>query len=100
MDIERQMSAVECNVIFEREPQLPAQRASNRLYSRPEQPVMHNQKIDVSLLSLGQHARRNINRPADARHPAGVFDLESVKGVVPITHMANTQKAGRVTDNL
>src|SRR5881227_3343829 len=99
MDIEREMRAVERDVVFERKPQLSAQRASNRLQSRPEQPVMHNQQIDVSLLSLGEYARRNIDRSADARHAAGVFDLEAVQRIVPVAHFPNTQKVVSVSDN-
>src|SRR5215475_7823485 len=64
MDIERQMRAVKRNVIFKCEPQLPSQRASYRLQSRPKQTVMHNQKIDVLVRGLAKHACRNINRRA------------------------------------
>src|SRR5215472_15832642 len=62
--------------------------------------MMHDQKIDVLFGSLGQNARRNINRRADARDPAGIFDLNAVKRIVPIAYVANPQKAVRVTDNL
>ena len=61
---------------------------------------MHDQKIDVLFCSLGQNARRNINRRADACDPAGIFDLETVKRIVPIAHVANPQKAVCITDNL
>src|SRR5438046_8974596 len=61
---------------------------------------MHDQKIDFLFCSLGQNARRNINRRTDACDPAGIFDLETVKRIVPIAHVANPQKAVRITDNL
>src|SRR5882724_7799810 len=61
---------------------------------------MRDQKIDVLFCSLSQNARRNINRRADARDPAGIFDLETVKRIVPIAHVANPQKAVGVTNNL
>ena len=94
------MRAVERDVIFERKPQLSAQRASNRLQSRPEQPVMHNQQIDLSLLSFGQYAGRNINRRADQRDPARIFDLEPVKRVIPIAYFSNAQKVVGIIDHV
>src|SRR5262245_5683227 len=61
---------------------------------------MDDQKIDVSFLSVGQNPRRNINRRADARNTAGIFDLQTIKRIVPIAHVANPQKAVCITDNL
>jgi hypothetical protein len=61
---------------------------------------MHDQKIDISLCSLGQNACRSVDRRADARDPAGIFDLQTVKRIVPIAHVANAQKAIRVSDNV
>src|SRR4029077_7465583 len=61
---------------------------------------MHDQKIDVLFSSLGQNTRRNINRRADTRDAAGIFDLQTVKRIVPIAHVANPQKLVRITDNL
>src|SRR5947208_14388017 len=100
MDIEREMHAVERDVIFERKPQLSAQHASNRLQSTPAQPVMHNQQIDLSLLSFGQYAGRNINRRADQRDPARTFRLEPVKRVVPIAYFSNAQKVVGIIDHV
>jgi hypothetical protein len=51
-------------------------------------------------LSLGQNARRNINRGTDACDPAGIFDLETIKRIIPIAYVTNPQKAVRKTDNL
>src|SRR5215216_6229419 len=61
---------------------------------------MHDQKIHVSFLSLRQNARRNINCRADAGDPPGIFDLETVKRIVPIAHIANSQKAVCITHDL
>ena len=55
---------------------------------------MHDQKIDVLFCSLGQNARRNIDRRTDACDPAGIFDLKTVKRIVPIAHVANPQESG------
>src|SRR5215831_17768125 len=100
MNVQREMCAVEDDVIFKCDPQLPAQRASYRLQPWPEQSVMHDQKIDVSLLSLGQNGRGYINRCTDTRNSAGIFNLETVKRIVPVAHFTNAQNAVRVTDNL
>src|SRR5205823_6922153 len=94
------MRAVERDVVFKCDAQLPAQRTSYWLQSGPEQAVMYDQKIDVSFFSPGQNAGRTINRRADARDPAGIFDLQTVKCIVPIAHVANSQKPVRITDNL
>jgi hypothetical protein len=61
---------------------------------------MDDQKVDVLFCSLGQNASRNVDRRADARDPAGIFNLETVKRIVPIAHVANAQKAIRITDNV
>src|SRR6266498_2519456 len=54
MDIQRKMRAIKRDVVFKCDPQLPAQRSSYWLQSRPEQTVMHDQKIDILFCSLGQ----------------------------------------------
>jgi hypothetical protein len=51
-------------------------------------------------LCLGQNARRNVNRSSDARYATGIFDLETIKRIIPIAYLANTQEAIGVTDNL
>src|SRR5438094_2677684 len=100
MDIQRKMRAIKRDVVFKCDPKLPAQRTSYWLQSWPEQTVMHDQKIDVLFCSLDQNARRNINRRTDACDPAGIFDLKTVKRIIPIAHVANPQKVVGVTDNL
>src|SRR5262245_39310433 len=100
MDIERKMCAVECDVVFKCEPQLPTQRTSYWLQPWPEQTVMDDQEIDVSFYRLGQNARRNVDRRADSCDPAGIFDLQTVQRIVPIAHFANPQVTVRITDNV
>src|SRR5215510_1390706 len=97
MDIERKMRAVECDVVFKCEPQLPTQRTSYWLQPWPEQTVMDDQEIDVAFYRLGRNARRNIDRRADARDPTGIFDLQTVERIVPIAHVTNMQIPVRVT---
>src|SRR6266550_2124947 len=57
MNVQRKMRAVERDVFFKGELQLPAQRACHRLQARPEQTVMHDQKVDIFLCSLGENTR-------------------------------------------
>jgi hypothetical protein len=94
------MRAVERDVVFKCEAKLPAQGTSNSLQSWPKQTVMHDQKVDVPFCGLAQNARRNVDRRADARDAAGIFNLQTVKRIVPIAHVANAQKAVRVSDNV
>src|ERR1700693_506299 len=56
MHIERQMRAIERDIVFECDLQLAPQRTGDALQSRPEQSVMHNQKIDIFLRRSRQHA--------------------------------------------
>jgi len=100
MDIQREMPAVKRDVVFKCDPQLPAQGTSYWLQSWPEQTVMHHQKIDVPFCGLGQNACRSVDDRADARDPAGIFDLQTIKRIIPIAHVANAQKAIRITDNV
>ena len=51
------MRAVERDIIFKGELELPAQRVSHRLQAGPEQTVMHDEKIDFFLSSFAQNAR-------------------------------------------
>src|SRR6266404_3898340 len=100
MDIQGKMRAVERDIIFKGELQLPAKRASHRLQARPEQTVVDDQKIDSFLCGLGQNARGNVDCRADSRNSAGIFNLQTIKRVVPIAHVANAQKLTRVIDDL
>src|SRR5262245_37797226 len=100
MDIQREVRAVEREVVFKCEPQLPAQGTSYWLQSWPEQTVMDDQKIDVPFCGLDQNACRSVDGRADVRDPAGIFNLQTVKRIVPIAHVANAQKAIRVTNNV
>ena len=85
------MRAVERNVVFQCELQLPMQYAGDRLQSRPEQTMMHQQKIDIFLGGLSQNARGDIHRRANFCDAAGVFGLQSIQRVWPVFDLANAQ---------
>src|ERR1700736_7035706 len=53
VNVERQMRAVERDVVFKSDFQLPTQTAGNWLQSWPQQTVMHNQKVDLLFSGLG-----------------------------------------------
>ena len=99
MNVERQMRAVERDVVFECEFQLPPQCVCHWAQSRPEQTVMHDQKIDIFICGFGQDARRDIHRRANFRRAAGVFDLQTVQRIVPIADFANAQVVVGVLNN-
>ena len=100
MEIERQMRAVKRDVVFEREFQLPSQRTGHALQSRPEQTVMHDEKINILLCRGSENACRNIHRRSNFRNFAGIFDLQTVQGIRPISNLLNAQIIVRVVDNL
>src|SRR5436853_5950107 len=79
---------------------LSAQRAPDRLQTRPKQTVMHDQKIDLSSGGCRQNSRRDIYSGTDFGDVARVFDLQAVERVWPIFDLANAQILVRVFDNL
>src|ERR1700686_2617214 len=67
------------------------QRLRDRLQSRPEQSVVHEQKIDAFLYGFAEDARGDIYRRTDSCDAAGVFDLQSIERVWPVLDLANAQ---------
>src|SRR2546421_11927734 len=93
------MGAVKREVVFESELQLASQTAVDRLQARPEQSVVHNQKINVFPGGSSQNTSGDINCGADFRHAPGIFDLQTVKRVWPVLDAPNAEILVRVFDN-
>ena len=66
MQIERQMRAVEREIVFHRQLERAIKRAGDRLQSGPEQTVMHDQQINSVL-------DRHLDRATDASTAAPIF---------------------------
>ena len=90
MKIEREMGAVEREVVLERELQR-AMRARDRLQPRPEQTVMHDEQIYLLLDRHLHRPPRGIHRGADLRHRAGVLNLQAVERVRVILDLGEAQ---------
>src|ERR1700730_1819484 len=93
------MGAVKRDVVFKSELQLASQTSGDGLQSRPEQSVMHNQKIDLFLGRGSENTSRHINRRANFGCATGIFDLQAVESVRPVFNFPNAQIFVRVFDN-
>ena len=100
MHIEREMGAVERKVMLEGALEHPPPAARNRLQARPEQTVVHDEKIDPALDRRVDRARGSIDRGANPGHSAGIFDLQTIQRIRPVGDLADPQEVVAVIDQL
>src|SRR5437762_3858200 len=91
MDIEREMGAIKREIALQDLLEHPAATAPDRLQSRPEKPVMDDEKIHVGLDSACNRPGRSVYGRADFRDRAGVLDLKPIEGIGPIIDFAHAQ---------
>src|SRR6185295_10037949 len=65
MNIERQMRAIQREIVLERDSQLSSQNAGNRLKALPKQTVMHDQEVDAAFCREGQGAGGSVHGGSD-----------------------------------
>jgi hypothetical protein len=100
MDIEREMSAVEGEIVVENLVEHSPAAACDRLQARPEQAVVDDEKVDaagdckIDRPSGGIHSRANL------RDCAGVLDLEAIERIGPIVDLADPQMLVGIGDDL
>jgi hypothetical protein len=99
MEIERQMRTVKRDVVFKGEFQLPAQHPSHPLQTWPKQTVVHDHKIDILFHCGFQDSCRGVNARSDFTNASGVFDLQTIKRVVPVVYFTNAQKIVCIVNN-
>jgi hypothetical protein len=100
MEIERQMRAVEREVVVQRTFEHSPPATGDRLQSRPEQTVMHDEKIYPALDRRVERARRSIHRRANPGHRAGIFELQTIEGIRPVFDIGDTKESVAVIHQL
>lgn len=100
MEIEREMGAVNGNVVFQRKFYLPIKRVCHRANAGPEHPVMNNEQICSAFCRSLQRTGGSIDSGRDFCEPAGVLKLQSVERVYVILNLRNAQVRIAVLDNL
>ncbi len=83
--------AVESQVVLESAFQHPPPATGDRLQSRPEQAVVHDEKIYPALDGRVDRPRGGIDRGADLGDRAGIFDLQPVQRIWPILDLAERE---------
>src|SRR5438132_12971878 len=99
MQVDRQMCTVKRNVVFKCDFQLSTQRSRHRSQTWPKQTVMHDQKIDILFCRGCQDPCRGVNARSDFTNASGVFDLQTIKRVVPVAYFTNAQKIICIVNN-
>ena len=100
MQIEREMGAVNREIIFERELQLPAQCSSHGTQARPKHPVMDNEQVGAALCAFLEGAAGDIHCRCNFLYLAGILHLQAVERVLVILNFAKPQIGIAVTDDL
>src|SRR6266496_6649714 len=100
MQIEREMSAVNREIIFERELQLPAQCSSHGTQARPKHPMMDNEQVGAAFCAFLQRAAGDIDCRCNFLYLAGILQLQAVEGILVIMNFAQPQIRIAITDDL
>src|SRR5437868_8407910 len=100
MQIEREMSAVNREVTFERELQLPAQRFGHRTQARPKHPMMDDEQVGAAFRALLQCAAGDIHCRRNFLYLARILQLQAVERILVILNFAEPQIRIAITDDV
>src|SRR5207249_1834347 len=100
MQIEWEMSAVNGEIIFERELQLPAQRFGDGTQARPKHSMVNNEQVSAALRAFLQSAAGEIHRRRNFRYLAGILQLQAVERILVILNFAKPQIGIAITNDL
>jgi hypothetical protein len=100
MQIEREMSAVNRDIIFEGELQLPTQRSGHGTQARPKHSVMNNEQVGTAFGRLLQCAAGEIHCRRNFLYRAGILQLQAVECVLVILNFLKPQIRIAITDDL
>ena len=93
MSVQRQMRAVNGNVVFHQHPQDLIALARPGAHPAPEKTVMDHQQIRAGITSHFDGARTDIHRGGDPRDLAGVLHLQAVHGFGPVLEFLHLQQS-------
>ena len=99
MRVQRQMRAVDGEVVLEQQSQQFVSLACPRMRRSPKKSVMDNQEISVGANSQFDCGQRGIYGGGDAGDGAAIFDLQAVGGSIVIFYVGGTQHAIAMRDN-
>jgi hypothetical protein len=98
--VERQMNAVERQIIIKRKFERALPCASDGLQPRPKQAVMHHEKIDPLRHRQLHRSSRRVDGGANFRDRAGIFDLQAVERIWVVLDLREAQTGVGKTDYL
>ena len=100
VEIERNVRAVEGDVVSDEAGDAPVGRPREGTEATPEEPVMHQQEVGP-LLRRQLHGRfAQVDRSGQARHFACVLDLQAVQRLRSVRDVSNAQIAVEVPDQV
>ena len=100
MDVERQMRAVEGEIVLEARSSMRRRPPVIGWSPGQNKTVVDDEKIYPALDRASMVARGSIDRRADLRDRAGVFDLQAVERIRPVVDLAKAQMLIGVGDDL
>jgi hypothetical protein len=100
VDVERQMSAVNREILLKGALEKAPASTRDRLEARPEKTVMHDQEVNSTLDGGIDRPRGGVNgRPHPGNSP-GILELKAVQSMWPIGDFAQAQMLVRVGNDL
>jgi hypothetical protein len=91
MNVEREVGAVDGEVVLERALEQAPASAGYWLEARPEESVMHNEKVYSALDGGVDRASGSIDRRSEFRDAAGILELQTVQSIRPVGDFTEAQ---------
>ena len=98
MRVERQVRAVNSDVVIEQQPQQLVAIAGPRMRRPPEKPVMYDQQIRPGGDRFFDRGRRGIDCGSDVRHAAAILRLQAVHRAGPVLERLGLEGAVAVRE--
>src|SRR4051812_35039548 len=100
MNVEREMSAIEREIVTQNQVEHTPAPARDRLQAGPEKSVMNDEEIYAFRDGRLDGTHGSVHGRADFRDDAGVLDLKAVESVWPIVNFARPQMLICIGNNL
>jgi hypothetical protein len=99
MCVEREMRAVDGEIVFEQRLQKFVAFASPRMGWAPKEAVMDDQKVRVGANGKSDCGERGVDGCRNASDRAAIFDLQAIRSALVIFYVRGTQHAIAMRDN-
>ena len=100
MRVQRQVRAVNGDVVVKQQPQQSVAVAGPRMRRSPKQPVVDDQQIRPGVDRLLDRGRRGVHRSGEARHAAAILHLQPVHRTGPVLKRLRFEGAVAVRDDV